>query len=328
MTLLTDLIARRVLFFGGKGGVGKSTMATAAALHSAEQGFKTLLVSTDPAHSTSDVLNIDPASVPTAVVDKLDLLEIDPAREVDDYIETVRGNIKKSTPPRLIDEVNRQLDGARLSPGAEESALFDRITRILEAKTSAYHRLIFDTAPTGHTIRLLSLPETMTAWIAGLIHNRKKVNAVAKMWRNATGGSKSAGTDSSDPVLEALEERKERFQRAREVLTDAEQTCFVFTVIPERLPILETERAVVALDKYNIPIGGIIINRVLPDVSDDGFLAERRRREGPYLDEIRSKLGTHRMETVPLLSGDIIGLDRLRQVIGFLSVAGNRNEIA
>ncbi|MDH5803663.1 MAG: ArsA family ATPase, partial [Gemmatimonadota bacterium] len=147
MTLLTDLIARRVLFFGGKGGVGKSTMATAAALHSAEQGFKTLLVSTDPAHSTSDVLNIDPASVPTAVVDKLDLLEIDPAREVDDYIETVRGNIKKSTPPRLIDEVNRQLDGARLSPGAEESALFDRITRILEAKTSAYDRLIFDTAP-------------------------------------------------------------------------------------------------------------------------------------------------------------------------------------
>ncbi len=182
--LTQHLLQRRVLFFGGKGGVGKTTVASAFALISADRGDRTLLVSTDPAHSTSDILECGLSGEPQPVVENLWAMEIDPEQEVEDYIAGVKARIADSVPPRLAGEVERQIDIARVSPGAEESALFDRFTRILDEESRHYARIVFDTAPTGHTLRLLSLPETMTVWITGLISHRKKINILGRMWRN------------------------------------------------------------------------------------------------------------------------------------------------
>jgi arsenite-transporting ATPase len=253
---------------------------------------------------------------PQQVVDNLWAMEIDPEHEVDAYIADVKARVADSVPPRLAGEVERQIDIARVSPGAEESALFDRFTRILEHEARDYDRVVFDTAPTGHTLRLLSLPETMTAWITGLISHRKKVNILGRMWRNVAGAEAGAGShdDRDDPVLRVLDERKHRFEKARKLVTDAERASFAFVVIPERLPILETGKAVRALDKYRIPVGGVFVNRVLPDHAKGEFLERRRERERGYLDEIATTFTTHPIQHVPLMEADVVGVAALREI--------------
>ena len=321
-SLTQQLLQRHTLFFGGKGGVGKTTVASAFALLSADRGDRTLLVSTDPAHSTSDILERRLTGEPQQVVDNLWAMEIDPEHEVDAYIADVKARVADSVPPRLAGEVERQIDIARVSPGAEESALFDRFTRILEHEARDYDRVVFDTAPTGHTLRLLSLPETMTVWITGLISHRKKVNILGRMWRNVAGAGAAAGAgagagshgDRDDPVLRVLNERKRRFEEARKLVTDGERASFAFVVIPERLPILETRKAVWALDKYHIPVGGVFVNRVLPDHAEGEFLRRRRERERGYLDEIAATFTTHPIQHVPLMEADVVGVKALREL--------------
>ncbi len=313
-SLAGQLLQRRVLFFGGKGGVGKTTVASAFALISADRGDRTLLVSTDPAHSTSDILECGLSGEPQPVVENLWAMEIDPEQEVEDYIAGVKARIADSVPPRLAGEVERQIDIARVSPGAEESALFDRFTRILDEESRHYARIVFDTAPTGHTLRLLSLPETMTVWITGLISHRKKINILGRMWRNVAGAAAGSHQDRDDPVLKTLDQRKHRFQRARELVTDAHHTAFAFVIIPERLPILETAKAVRALDKYRIPVGGVFVNRVLPDHAEGEFLRRRRERETRYLDEIATAFASHPMQHLPLMESDVVGVKALREL--------------
>ncbi len=314
------LLDRRVLFFGGKGGVGKTTLASTFAVLAADQQLKTLLVSTDPAHSTSDVFDADVGPEPTGLTDYLFAMEIDPEREAAQYVQDVKARIAESTPPRLVNEVERQIDIARVSPGAEEAALFDRFTRLLEQDGRFYDRIIFDTAPTGHTLRLLTLPENMTVWMSGLISRRKKVNALSKMWRNVAGAAAGSQTTTADPVLDALHERQHRFERARDIMTDPEQTGFVFVIVPERLPILETERAVGTLAKYQIPVGAIIVNRVLPDI-DEPFLARRRERESGYLDTIANTFKDVPLFRLPLLDRDVVGIAGLRLLADLLPEA-------
>jgi arsenite-transporting ATPase len=319
------MLDSRILFLGGKGGVGKTTLAAATALQLADFGLRTLLVSTDPAHSTGDILQTGLGPEPTVVVPGCWALEIDPAREAELYIADVKARVFESTPPRLVAEVERQIDIARVSPGAEEAALFDRFTRILEEGRETYERIVFDTAPTGHTVRLLSLPELMSAWIGGLIGRRKKVTALGRMWRNVAGAAAGDVAERDDPVLRALEERQARFQRARRVLTDAGQTSFVFVVTPERLPIWETERAVATLAKYGIPVGGILVNQVLPAEPGGDFLAGRKEREREYLARIQRSFGDWPIEHVALAERDPVGVDALRELGA--RIAGRRDAV-
>jgi len=311
------------LFFGGKGGVGKTTLAAAAAVASGDLGQRTLLVSTDAAHSTSDVLACRLGPEPQRVEGALWAMEIDPAREADHYIAGVKSRIADTTPPRLWSEVERQIDVARVSPGAEEAALFDRFTRILEEEARDYDRVVFDTAPTGQTLRLLSLPELMQAWIGGLIGRRRQLNVAARMWRNVAGAAAGSTESLDDPVLRALEERRARFVRARALLTDARRTAFHFVLTPERLPLLETERAVRTLDKYRIPVGAVFANQVLPRESASGFLARRREQERGYLERIVAAFPGRRVYRVPLAEHDVVGTEALRRLMATIERVGS-----
>src|SRR5699024_6265273 len=152
---------------GGKGGVGKSTSAAAIAWKSAEAGNKTLLISTDPAHNLGDIFNQSIGGKTAAITDNLFALEIDPDIETDQYIKGVKENIKGVVHSNMMEEVHRQLDTAKASPGADEAALFDKLISIILEERKHFDKLIFDTAPTGHTIRLLSLPELMGVWKIG-----------------------------------------------------------------------------------------------------------------------------------------------------------------
>jgi len=304
---------RPLLFVGGKGGVGKTTVAAAAALAAARRGQRTLLISTDPAHSTSDILETPLGPDPTPAAPNLWAMEIDPVREADRYITDVKARIAEATPPRLAAEVERQMDIARISPGAEDAALFDRFTRIIDSEGQPFHRLVFDTAPTGHTLRLLTLPESMATWMTGLVQQRRKVNVLGRMWRNVAGAAAGADEPGEDPVLAALETRRRRFKRTRTVLTDPARTAFVFVVIPERLPILETARAAATLTRYDIPVAAIVINRVLPDGAGE-FLARRRERERTYLDRIEGEFSAWPQIPIPLQPHDVVGIEALTHI--------------
>ena len=316
------LLSRRVTFFGGKGGVGKTTIAAATALQAADSGLRTLLVSTDPAHSTGDIFGLEFGDEAMSVSPMLDVVELDPEREAERYIGTVKDRLAEAVPPRLVAEVERQIDIARASPGAGEAALFERFARVLE-ESVGYRRLVFDTAPTGHTLRLLGLPEQMTTWMSGLIQRRRKVESLGRMWRNVAGAAASDSrsgpgewsatvSEAEDPLLAALIERRDRFIRVRSVLTDPEQTSFTFVVTPRRLPVLETMRAVAALQKYDIPIGGIVVNRA-DDVPGHGSQTERVASEdGGWPIGGTDCAGLPRW-TVPTLPGEVVGLDALRR---------------
>ena len=320
------VLLRPVTFVGGKGGVGKTTIAAALAVAAADSGHRTLLVSTDPAHSTSDVLQTRLGADITGVTTRLDALEVDPEAEADAYIAAVKARIREAASPRLLKEIEREVDVARASPGAVEAAVFDRFARLMPLAGDAYDRVVFDTAPTGHTLRLLGLPELMDGWISGLVARRRKLGSLGRMWRKVAGPA--AGSDrraahrrgeppsSEDPVLEALERRQARFRAARDIVSDPERAGFLFVLVPERLPILETARAVETLGRYRIPVSGVVVNRVLPgpDVADGQFLAHRRDREARYLAQIDRELADLTRVHVRLRSEDPGGLASLREV--------------
>lgn len=308
---LEAVCRRPVLFIGGKGGVGKTTVAAGLALRSAGAGRRTLLVSTDPAHSTSDALGVRLGPDPLPVAASLWAVEIDPATEADRYIEDVKRRIADTVPPRLAAEVERQFDIARLSPGAEEAAVFERFTRFMDAVGDEYDQVVFDTAPLGHTLRLLTLPEHLQAWVNGLIARRRKVNVLQRVWETM---SRTPASPANDTVLEALEGRQQRFARARGVVTDPARAAFVFVVTPEWLPVAETRRALEALERHRIAVGGLVVNRLV-GVGDEGALGrERREQQAAVLDAIDRQFTHLPRRHVPEFRGDLRGVDALARV--------------
>lgn len=301
---MDHLLSKKILFVGGKGGVGKSTSASALAFAAAKDGKKTLLVSTDPAHNVGDIFHMEIGGSITPVLRNLSALEIDPEKETKTYIKTVKQNLKGLVKSTMLDEVHRQIDTAGATPGAEEAAIFDRIVSVILEERSRFDLIVFDTAPTGHTIRLLSLPELMGAWIDGLLDRRKKINQNYSQLLND-------GEPVEDPIHDVLQKRKQKFADVRQVLLDSKQTGYIFVLIPERLPILETEKAIKMLDAYHLHVKHLIVNKVLPERADGEFLAKRRRQEQDYLQRLTETFKRQQLIKVPLFEEDISTIEKL-----------------
>lgn len=338
--LLTD---KKVLLIGGKGGVGKTTMSATIARLAASRGRKTLVVSTDPAHSLADAFG-EPVGDPKGgegvqLAANLWALEIDPDREVKVHIDRVAAEMKKLTRPEMFAEIERQMRLTQQSPGAQEAALLERIARILDEclRPGKFDLVIFDTAPTGHTLRLLSLPEAMAAWTQGLLKHdsrsqklagvldhltpkqgRDVNNPMAEPQEHATAGM----SERNQAITERLLARQRLFQRTRRIFTDPEQTAILFVLTPEKLPVLETQRSVATLTAEKLPLAGLIINRVLPDDADGSFLAQRREHEKQYLQLIASSFARYDRFYVPLQAMDIEGMQGLTHMQGLLEQAG------
>src|SRR5690554_2244362 len=205
---------KKLVFFGGKGGVGKTTSSAAFAFFCANNGEKTLLVSTDPAHSLCDIFEREIGSKITELNKNLYALEIDPEEETQNYIKGIKGKMKDVVSPIIVKEVENQLDAASVSPGSDESAVFDKLMEIIINYSEKYDRIVIDTAPTGHTLRLLSLPELLGGWMDRLIEKRIQAMELYEMSKRYDSKLKIIIDD--DPVISTLKARKEKMERTRE----------------------------------------------------------------------------------------------------------------
>jgi arsenite/tail-anchored protein-transporting ATPase len=308
----------KVYFIGGKGGVGKSTTASAFAVMCAREGKRTLLVSTDPAHNTGDLFQVKKVKGKTQVAPNLDLIEIDSDHEAITYMAQVKQNIKGLVKVTMLEEVYRQLDLAGKSPGAAEAAVFDKMTSILLEDSQQYDAIVFDTAPTGHTLRLLLLPEFMGVWMDGLLEKRKKVqdNYTQLLYDGET---------RDDPIYEVLQARRQKFSKVRELIIDKEKVTYMMVLNPERLPILETASAVKTLNEHGISVSKIIVNKVIPEDVEGSFMRNRKEAELPYLEEIKQVFKDIEKVYVPMFDHDIATREGLEEYSQFLEKAELQN---
>jgi arsenite/tail-anchored protein-transporting ATPase len=324
------LRGQRILFVGGKGGVGKTTTASALALCLSERGERCLLVSTDPAHSLGDLFDRRIGDREVELAPNLWGMEIDPDAQVEQHLEAVKRTMRDLVQPHLHSEIDRQMALARQSPGAVEAAMLERMSELMIAAGDRFDRVIFDTAPTGHTLRLLSLPEIMAAWTDGLLRQRDRSdswNASLKRLnpRPGVGDDLSFVDAVSEPederssrVRNILLERRRKFYQARRLLLNADVSGFILVLIPEKLPILESRKAVEALDGYEVPVLGLVVNRVLPDSPLGDFLEQRREQEGAYLRQIDQIFSDQHRIHIPLMPRDVEGMENLRLLGGWL----------
>ena len=284
---------RKFVFFGGKGGVGKTTVSSAYALKCARAGQETLVVSTDPAHSTSDVFDqqFDDDPKPVEGVPGLRAMEIDPDEEVESHLTDIKRQLSQQVSAAMVNEIDRQIEMAHQTPGAYEAALFDRFVEVMR-DADAYDRVVFDTSPTGGTLRLLSLPEFLEGWIERLAHKREQ--SVRMFERAAIGKQEPRRMREGDPIIARLQDRKETFEFAGETLR--ERSAFYLVLNPDELSIRETERALDRLGEAELDVRGLAVNRLTPepDPDEDGrgarYLRDRVATERDRLDAIEAEL--------------------------------------
>ena len=293
----------KIIFFGGKGGVGKTTCSASCAIFSAKSGLKTLLVSTDPAHSTSDIFEKKIEDNITNILPNLDSIEISGEKESKIYMDNVKISLKNVVSPIIIEQITKQIDAASISPGTEEAALFDKMIEIITEKTEEYDRIIFDTAPTGHTVRLLSLPELLGSWLDTLIIKRTKAISLMSM---ADHNGHAEKTDiEEDAVIKILRRRYDKINQAKKIMMDDKLLSFIFVINAEKLPIDETVKAINILEKYNVLVDGLIVNKILPDNMQDDFWKSKKEQEQKYLDIINETFKDKKIFKLPMLQEDM-----------------------
>lgn len=338
--LLELAAARRVLFVGGKGGVGKTAVASATALAQARAGRRVLVVSTDPAHNLGHLWERPVGDRTTPLArdlggGALDGIEVDPVATTDAHLAAVGATIRRLMPEHLAAEVDKHMELARDSPGTHESAVLERIAELVDTGLDDYDLIVFDTAPSGHTARLMALPEIMSAWTEGLLRRRgraEKFGAALRGLEDRDAASESiVGTGRPrDPreerdleIRRILLRRRERFEALREVLVDAERCSFVIVLAAERLPVLETAELHEQLVRAGVHVGALVVNKRSPADAGD-FLAERRALEEVHVATLRGALPGVPLLQVPLLPGDVVGQEALERFGDALAQADPR----
>ncbi|GBE33192.1 arsenical pump-driving ATPase [bacterium BMS3Bbin05] len=277
------------IFFSGKGGVGKTTMASATAIHYALTGEKTLIVTTDPASNLADVFEQEIGHKITSIrgIDNLHAMEIDPDEATREYKERIIGPYREIMPEDVIASLEENLSG----PCTTEMASFDRFIDFME--TDEYDVIVFDTAPTGHTIRLLELPVDWS--------------------RHIEEASKGSGQTCLGPV-QSIQDSKDKYDRATALLKDPERTTFIFVMRPDELSLYETLRASKELETIGIKSGEIIINGILPEeVCEVEFFKRKYGSEQAVIKKTEKTIKKSRRYML-LRDNEVKGVDALRNI--------------
>jgi arsenite-transporting ATPase len=289
------------IFFSGKGGVGKTSMACATAVRYADAGQRTLIITTDPAANLADVFEQPIGHHITALagISNLWAMEIDPDSATEEYKERALAPLRDIFPAPMVEVVNEQMSG----PCTAEVAAFDRFTDFLVLDNEAdrpvqFDVIVFDTAPTGHTIRLLELPAE---------------------WANTISAAEQGSGQTCIGPAAAIQSAKFKYERALAILRDPAQTRFTFVLHPEAIAIHETRRAIGELSKLAIHTHDLIVNGIIPpEATANSLFAARAHMQVGYLAQIEREL-PYAARRMFLMDGEIKGIDRLRTVAALLN---------
>ncbi|MFW9876362.1 MAG: ArsA family ATPase [Candidatus Thorarchaeota archaeon] len=325
MELKDLLLNLKIVMFGGKGGVGKTSCAASSAIWAAEHGRNTLIISTDPAHSLGDSLGVELApGIPTPIehVHNLTALEINPKANIAEF--------KGLTEINPLEEIGMgdMMEGMPIlgdledltsmnPPGIDEAIAFGKILEFIETEHD-YDLIIFDTAPTGHTLRFLGLPETLSGWIGKLIKMRMRIGKMfGALKRMFTREEKK-----QDNSLEVLERLNQSIINAREDLTNPIKNSFIIVMIPEEMAISETGRLLNELIKYEIPVSNIVVNQLYQDNTElCAFCKSRREMQQRNLNKIMEifEKKLHKiLIQVPLFKEEVREYDKLKEMAEYL----------
>src|SRR3989442_11498970 len=309
---------RRYVMFGGKGGLGKTTFSAATAWWLAKQGKKVLVFSVDPQASLSDIFQQDIfGKGPVKIVDNLWAQEIDADRHIKEYQDEIRQKIRDmyglaEVPPEIEDYIA----ATSAEPAMEESAIFDSVVDIVNQGDYDYY--IYDLVPLGHALYYLSMAKVYDEWIGKITELREQMREYEEV---AARMKRQKGVEE-DQILGELQYIRGRINAASKILTDRERTAFFFVIVPEEMILLDTRKAAELFARFDVPVGGYVVNRVLPEELAQqevpAYLRNRMSLQKGQLDEIQKTFGKQILGFVPELERDVTGLEMIERVAGLL----------
>ncbi len=305
---------RRYIMFGGKGGLGKTTFSAATAYYLAKQGKRVLVFSVDPQASLSDIFKKDIfGKGPTEIIPNLYAQEIDADRRIREYQQEIRQKILDMYGMEAIpEEIESYIQAAAAEPAMEESAIFDEVVDIVVK--GGYDYYIYDLVPLGHALYYLSMASVYDAWIdkiTGLREQMREYDQVAAVMRREK-------EIDEDAILNELLYIKERINKSSSILTDKEKTAFFFVITAEQMIISDTIKAAELFAKFDVPLSGYIVNRVLSDSLKDqdipAYLKNRLTMQEHYLKVINETFAGQILASVPEMERDVTGLAMIEKL--------------
>jgi arsenite-transporting ATPase len=309
---------RRYIMFGGKGGLGKTTFSAATAYWLAQHGHKVLLFSVDPQASLSDIFERDIfGKGPVEITRNLFAQEIDADSHIHKYQDEIRKKILDMYGLEQVpEEVEHYIQAASAEPAMEESAIFDAVVDIVVGQE--YDFYIYDLVPLGHALYYLSMAKVYDEWINRITKLRQEMREHEEM----VARIRRQKTTEEDHILTELQYIKNRINQSSSILTDREKTAFFFVVVPEDMIILDTAKAAQLFAKFDVPLAGYIVNRVLPAelASQDipPYLRNRLKMQERYLGVIDDVFGAQVVGRVPELERDVTGLPMIEKLAGLM----------
>jgi arsenite-transporting ATPase len=300
--------------FGGKGGLGKTTFSAAAAYYLAKKGFRVLVFSVDPQASLSDIFERDIfGKGPTEIMPKLFAQEIDADHRVKEYQQQIRQKILDMYGlDKIPEEIESYIQAAAAEPAMEESAIFDEVVEIVVKGDYDYY--IYDLVPLGHALYYLSMASVYDAWIGKITQLREQMreyDQVAAVMR------RKKDLDE-DAILNELLYIKERINKSSQILTDKKKTAFFFVITPEDMVIKDTVKAAELFSKFDVPLCGYIVNRILPpelkEKNIPEYLKNRFAMQERYMTVISDTFGKQVLTSVPEMERDVTGLPMIEKV--------------
>jgi arsenite-transporting ATPase len=305
---------RRYIMYGGKGGLGKTTFSAATAYYLAKKGKRVLVFSVDPQASLSDIFERDIFGKGNIeIMPNLFACEVDADRRVQDYQEEIRQKIISMYGMQKIpEEIESYIKAASAEPAMEESAIFDAVVDIVVKGDFDYY--IYDLVPLGHALYYLSMASIYDAWldkITGLREQMREYDqAIATMHREEE--------TTEDQIYNELVYIKERIGQSSKIMTDTKRTAFFFVLTPEEMTIVDTEKAVGLFAKYDVPLAGYLVNRVINrDLLNENipeYLRNRIQMQVGALEMIDEKFGATVHSRVPEFDSEIKGLDTIKKL--------------
>ncbi len=307
---------RRYVMFGGKGGLGKTTFSAATAYWLAQKGHKVLVFSVDPQASLSDIFKQDIfGQGPVEIMDNLWAQEIDADRHIKEYQDEIRKKILDMYGlDQVPAEIEDYIEAASAEPAMEESAIFDSVVDIVVESDFDFY--IYDLVPLGHALYYLSMAKVYDEWIGKITHLREEMREEEE---RAARFRRQKDLEE-DQILGELQYIRTRINGASKILTDREKTAFFFVLVPEEMILLDTRRAAEMFAKFDVPIGGYVVNRVIPQdlATGDGrvpaYLKNRIEMQRRYLREIDKTFREQILARVPELERDVTGLGMIERV--------------